>query len=225
VSKLRVSVFCLALALAGCSSAPPVADWQLNAKGSLDRAIADYLAGDTRSANADFERARSEISRTGRIDLLARAELRMCAAQVASLVFEPCAGFEKLRIDAPPAERAYADYLAGRVQPDAVALLPAAQRGVAAKSASDQAAAATVKDIEDPFSRLVGAGVLFQSGRATPELLSLATETASAQGWRRPLLAWLGVQRMRAEKAGNSDAAERLRRQIEIVEQTSQQPR
>ena len=200
-------------------------DWQLNAKGSLDRAIAEYLAGDTRASSTDFDRARSEISRTGRIDLLARAELRMCAAQVASLVFETCAGFEKLRVDAPAAERAYADYLAGRVQPDAVALLPTSQRGVAAKSASDQAAAAAVNDIDDPLSRLVGAGVLFQSDRATPELISVATETASAQGWRRPLLAWLGVQRMRAEKAGDSDAAERLRRQIEIVEQTAQQPR
>jgi len=225
VTKPRIATFCLALGLAACSSAPPVPDWQLNAKGSLDRAIAEYLAGDTRASSTDFDRARSEISRTGRIDLLARAELRMCAAQVASLVFETCAGFEKLRVDAPAAERAYADYLAGRVQPDAVALLPTSQRGVAAKSASDQAAAAAVNDIDEPLSRLVGAGVLFQSDRATPELISVATETASAQGWRRPLLAWLGVQRMRAEKAGDSDAAERLRRQIEIVEQTAQQPR
>ena len=225
MTKPRIATFCLALGLAACSSAPPVPDWQLNAKGSLDRAIAEYLAGDTRASSTDFDRARSEISRTGRIDLLARAELRMCAAQVASLVFETCAGFEKLRVDAPAAERAYADYLAGRVQPDAVALLPTSQRGVAAKSASDQAAAAAVNDIDDPLSRLVGAGVLFQSDRATPELISVATETASAQGWRRPLLAWLGVQRMRAEKAGDSDAAERLRRQIEIVEQTAQQPR
>ena len=225
MTKARIATFCLALGVAACSSAPPVADWQLNAKASLDRAIAEYLAGDTRASGTDFERARSEIARTGRIDLLARAELRMCAAQVASLVFEPCAGFEKLRVDAPATERAYADYLAGSVQPDAVALLPTAQRGVAGKSASDQAAVAAVKEIEDPLSRLVGAGVLFQSNRATPELLSLATETASAQGWRRPLLAWLGVQRMRAEKAGDGDAAERLRRQIEIVEQTAQQPR
>jgi hypothetical protein len=225
VTKACIATLCLALGLAACSSAPPAPDWQINAKSSLDRAIAEYLAGNTRASATDFERARSEITRTGRIDLLARAELRMCAAQVASLVFEPCVGFEKLRVDAPATERAYADYLAGRMQPDAVALLPTAQRGVATKSASDQAAVAAVKDIDDPFSRLVGAGVLFQSNRATPELLSVATETASAQGWRRPLLAWLGVQRMRAEKAGDGEAAERLRRQIEIVEQTSQQPR
>jgi len=219
MSRARCAALCLALAAAGCSSPPPVADWQLNAKSSLDRALATYLAGDTRASTAEFDRARSEISRTGRIDLLARAELMMCAAQVASLVFEPCAGFEKLRADAPAAERAYADYLAARVAPDAVVLLPPAQRPVAATTATDQAAAAAVKDIEDPLSRLVGAGVLFQSGRASPDLISLAAETASAQGWRRPLLAWLGVQRLRAEKAGDLAAAERIQRRIDVIDQ------
>ena len=35
-------------------------------------------------------------------------------ARVASLVFEPCTGFEALRADAGPEERAYAEYLDGR---------------------------------------------------------------------------------------------------------------
>ena len=222
MSDLRFACFCLALGAAGCSSAPPVADWQINAKSSMDRAVAAYLTGDTRVAAAELDRTRGEISRTGRADLLARAELRMCAAQVASLVFDPCAGFESLRDDAPAPEKAYADYLAARLAPGDVALLPSAQRGVAAREISDDAAAAAVKGIEDPLSRLVGAGVLFQSGRASPAVATVAVETASAQGWRRPLLAWLGVQHMRAEKAGDAGAAERLRRQMEIVGRTQQ---
>ena len=36
------------------------------------------------------------------------------------------------------------------------------------------------------------ASVLFQGGRANPAAIALAVETASDQGWRRPLLAWLG---------------------------------
>jgi len=147
----------------------------------------------------------------------------LCAARVASLEFVACEGFEKLRADAAAPERAYADYLAGRVAVETIALLPPAQRGVAAKGSSDESAAASVKDIEDPLSRLVAAGVLMQSGRVTPTVATLAVETASAQGWRRPLLAWLGVQRMRAEKAGDSTAAEGLHRRIEIIEQTGQQ--
>ena len=213
----------LALALGACSSSPPAPEWQLNAKSAMDRAVTTYLAGDTRGSTAEFERARGEIARTGRIDLLARAELMLCAARVASLEFATCEGFEKLRADAAAPERAYADYLAGRVSAETIALLPPAQRAVAAKGASDESAAASVKDIEDPLSRLVAAGVLMQSGRVTPSVATLAVETASAQGWRRPLLAWLGVQRMRAEKAGDSTAAERLHRRIEIIEQTGQQ--
>ena len=57
----------------------------------------------------------------------------------------------------------------------------------------------------------------FKSGRATPENISAAIDIASAQGWRRPLLAWLGVQEKRAEAAGDRDALERIRRRIALV--------
>ena len=106
--------------VAACSSAPPAPDWQVNAKGSLERAVDAYLSGKDRVADSEFARARAEVARTGRPDLLARTELIRCASQVASLVLEPCAGFEALRSDAAPPERAYADYLAGRVSPQDV---------------------------------------------------------------------------------------------------------
>jgi hypothetical protein len=64
----------------------------------------------------------------------------------------------------------------------------------------------------------VAAGVLFESGRASPALMVLAVDTASAQGWRRPLLAWLLVQAERAEQGGDRPEAERLRRRIELVQ-------
>ena len=216
---LRFTSFALVALLCACASGPPAPDWQGNARGSMDRAVAAYLAGDTRTATSELERARGAVASTGRLDLLARVELMYCAARVASLEFESCDAFERLRADAAPPERAYADYLAGHVRPGDIASLPGAQRDIA-KGGSDTAGAAAVKGIADPLSRLVGAGVLFQSGRASPVLLALAVETASAQGWRRPLLAWLNVQRMRAEKAGDATAVEQLRRRIEVVEQS-----
>ena len=208
----------VALLIGACASGPPVPDWESNAKTSMDHAVAAYLAGDTRLANSDFERARSEIARTGRIDLLGRAELVRCAARVASLVFEPCEGFEKLRADAPAAERAYADYLAARVQPQDIALLPPQQRAVAATNLSAEAANAELRGIEDPLSRLVAIGVLFQAGRAHPTAIADAVETASAQGWRRPLLAWLNVQLALADKAADANESARLRRRIGVVQ-------
>ena len=208
--------FCLALALvllAGCGNKPRAPDWQINAHDTLDRYVKAYLSGTTRAQAAEFERARSELASTGQPALVARAELTRCAVRVASLVMDPCEGFERLRADSPPGERAYADYLAGRIAPPEVALLPAQHRA----AASDTGGAAAVKAIEDPLSRLIAAGVLFRTGRATPEVLTLAVDTASAQGWRRALLAWLGVQAARAEQAGAVEEALRLRRRMALA--------
>ena len=199
-------------ALLACSSAPKVPDWQLEAKGALERSVMAYLAGDTRAEAVEFARAKSEVSSTGRIDLIARAELLQCASHVASLVFAPCAGFERLKQDAGPAERAYADYLVGQLQPPDAALLPEPQR--AAATGADTA----IKSIIDPLSQLVAAGVAFQSGRASPSVVQMAVDAASSQGWRRPLLAWLGVQASLAEKAGDSADAARLRRRMALTQ-------
>ncbi|MFI5445548.1 hypothetical protein [Polaromonas sp. UC242_47] len=200
------------LSLSACSSGPQPADWQMETKSSMERAVAAYMEGNTRVEALEAGRALSEVSSTGRMDLTARVELLRCASRVASLVFEPCAGFERLRQDAPAAERAYADYLAGRLPPQDLALLPAPQRAAAAGDV------AGVKNISDPLSQLVAAAVLFQSGRASPALLQEAVDTASSQGWRRPLLAWLGVQAQLADKGGDAEAAARLRRRIALVQ-------
>lgn len=208
-----VSVLAL-LSLAACSNAPKAPDWQMEAKTAMERAVAAYLEGNSRVEAQEFARARSELSSTGRSDLMARAELLRCASRVASLVLEPCAGFEALRPDAAAAERAYADYLAGQLQPQDIALLPAPQRAAAAAGAD----AAALKAISDPLSQLVAAGVMFRAGRASPAVLQQAVDTASAQGWRRPLLAWLGVQLQLAEKGGDTEAAARLRRRIALTQ-------
>ena len=207
----------LTVLLGGCASGPAVPDWQMNAKGSMERAIAAYLAGNDRVEVQEFAKARSEMASTGRVALVARVELIRCASRVASLVLDDCAGFEQLRQDAAAPERAYADYLAGRVRPQDVALLPAQHQGVTRATADS--AAVGVAGISDPFARLVAAGVLLRSGRANPAVLTLAVDTAAAQGWRRPLLAWLGVQAMRAEQAGDMVEAQRLRRRMDLVQQ------
>ncbi len=182
---------CLAaLVLGGCAGAPPPPDWQLNAQSALAAFERQYLAGDTRLADQEFSRAQAEIARTGRGDLVARAELVRCAARVASLEFDDCPGFEAVRADAGPEEVAYAEYLAGR-----------RERSIS----------------EEPLSRLLAAGVRMRIGTVTPAEIAAAVDIASAQGWRRPLLAWLGVQAKRAEAAGDLDAARRLRRRIELI--------
>jgi hypothetical protein len=207
----RTALGLWAVALAACSSTPPAPDWQMNAKSASERSVAAYLTGNARIDAAEQARARAEVARTGRADLLARVELAHCAAQVASLVFDACVAFEPLRADAPATERAYADYLAGRLAAADAALLPEAHRAVAASPAA-------LPGVADPLARLVAAGVLFETNRADPSVIQAAIDTASSQGWRRPLLAWLTVQLKRAEAAGATADADQLRRRIAIVE-------
>ena len=211
VMKLSV-VLAGAGLLAACASGPVPPDWQLEAQGAMQRSVAAYLEGNNRVEMAEMARARSQLSRTGRADLLANAELLHCAAHVASLVLEPCAGFEALRLDATPAQRAYADYLRGQASAQDVSLLPEAQRTVASGNVE------AMKDIADPLSQLLAASVLLQTGRASPDVIEQAIATASRQGWRRPLLAWLGVQAQRAEQGGDTEEAARLRRRMAITE-------
>ena len=205
----------LASALAACSSGPPVPDWKMNAQSSIERFEAAYLAGRTLVEQTEFQRARGQVAGTGKVDLVARIELLRCATRVASLAFEPCTGFDALREDAGAADRAYAAYLAGTAVAD-TSLLPETQRAVAAATSDTQAASAAAA-IKEPLGKLVAAGVLLRANRATPELLDMAVTTASDQGWRRPLLAWLGVQRLRAEQAGDLQEAQRIARRMALV--------
>jgi len=210
---MRMSLLSAVLLLAACAGAPVPPDWQSNAQVALRNFSAAYYAGDTRLAGQEFARARAEIASTGRPDLLARAELVRCAARVASLEFDDCAEFQALAADAGAQERAYADFLAGRWYGLDASLLPAHHRALLTGTSD----AGVLAGIADPMSRLVAAGVLFRLGRLAPEGIAATAETASANGWRRPLLAWLGVQAKRADAAGDNAAAARIRRRIELV--------
>lgn len=211
--RLALSISLVAVLAACAGSAPPT--WQMNAKSAMERATIAYMEGNARVEAQEFALARQEVARTGRADLMARIELTRCASRVASLVMEDCTAFEKLRPDATASERAYADYLAGSTSD--IALLPPQHRAVASAS-SDVAAAKALQKIDDPLAQLVAAGSLFRASRATPDVLTLAVNTASAQGWRRPLLAWLGVQALRAENVGDVAEAQRVRRRISLVQ-------
>ena len=205
-----VGALALGLALSACGNKPLPPDWSLNAKSAVEGATASYLKGNAKAAEAEFAYARKEIARTGRADLLARAELVRCAARVASLDFDPCTPYAALAQDAAPAERAYDAYLAGRWQALDPALLPPQHQAVVR-------AQVALETIEDPLSRLVAAGVLLRTARITPPQIAVAVDTASAQGWRRPLLAWLGVQHKRAIEAGDVAAAAHLMRRMQLA--------
>ncbi len=213
-----------AVLLGACASQPSPADWQGSAFAALRSFSAAYLSGNTRVADLEFARAKTEISSTGRTDLLARAELLRCAVRVASLEFDECAGYQPLAQDATAAEQSYAAFLGGHWSALDASQLPAHYRTLVALG-KQRPSSAVLASMPDPLARLIGAGVLLQRAQLSDGDIELATQTASDQGWRRPLLAWLGVQLKQAHEAHAAQAAARIQRRIDMVLQTgSSQP-
>lgn len=205
--------------ISACSSTPPPT-WQANAFTALNSFSAAYLRGNTRLAEFEFARTKSEIASTGRADLLARAELTRCATRVASLEFDNCAAYLPLAQDATASEQAYAAFLAGNWAGLDPSRLPEQHRDLVSKARANKQSGNPVSlldAMQDPLARLIAAGVLLQTGQLAPSDITVAIDTASGQGWRRPLLAWLGLQLKRAHDAGDLQAQARIQRRMDLV--------
>lgn len=212
-----------ALLLGACASPPPAPDWQANAFAALNSSTSAYLDGNTRVADFEFARAKTEVSKTGKVDLMARIELVRCAAQVASLVLQPCAAYQSLAAQAQPTEQAYAAFIAGHWAGLNPALLPPAYQALVAQAQQGQPGVTRLPlaQIQDPMARLLMASLLLQKELLPLEDIGLAVDTASNQGWRRPLLGWLGVQLKSHQTIGNAATAQRIQQRIDLVLQTS----
>jgi len=225
--KKTVSMLAAALLLSACASQAPPPDWQANAFASLNNFTAAYLEGNIRVADAEFVRAKAEIARTGRVDLMARLELVRCAVQSASLVWLPCTGYQALAAQAGAAEQAYADFIRGRWNHLDAALLPQQYQALVSQVQRESTAADSARpdsrlnQINDPLARLIAAGALLQKEQLTQIDTGLAVDSASIQGWRRALLAWLGVQLKQAQLSFDTAGTQRIKQRMALVLGTS----
>ncbi|OYX61034.1 MAG: hypothetical protein B7Y96_01065 [Comamonadaceae bacterium 32-67-11] len=205
--------------LAGCAAGPRVPDWQIEAHGAQQRAIRAELEGRQRVAELEWQRALEAAQRTARADQMARLALSRCAVAQASLdLAERCEAAQPVLPRAGAAEQAYARYLLGQAQAADLEWLPSAHRPTARRLLEPAAAGeavALLRAIDDPLARLVAASVWLRAQRLDPEALALAVQTASEQGWRRPLLAWLRVQVDMAQRRGEAELAAAAQQRIE----------
>ena len=202
-------------ALAACSSAPPLPDWQVATARAIEQGVDAYLSGLDRVARAEFARAQTEVRRSADPDAVARVYLMRCAAQVAALDFVDCAqppGW----VDASASTQAYARHLMAQAQSTDLALLPEAQQGVMRRD-DVTAQVQALRDTPAAWSRLVAAGVLWRQGQRDPALAQVAVDTASAQGWSRALGQWLVAWQVALSAAGETEAAARAQRRLELL--------
>jgi hypothetical protein len=198
------------LFLVACANNPPPPGWLLTAEAAINSHASLWLEGNDKLAIRQLAIAREAVSRTGDASQQARIELHACAVRLASLQGGQCPAFLPLTHDAGQTENAYAAYLAGQLATADSQFLPENQRQVWQTPPS-------LKDIKDPLALLVAAAALLQAGRLPPDNIALVIETAASQGWRRPLLAWLSLERERLQKAGDQTGSEVIERRIERV--------
>ena len=204
------------LLMSACAGGPTPARWQSQSHALLERFTQQYLEGNSRQAVRSFAEAKNALASTGKPDLVARGELVRCALGTAALDADACAGYEAIRDDASPDDRVYGDFLMGRLREADMHRLPEPYRDIA-RARDESARGKALRRIEDPVSRLVAAGVLFRLAQLSPDALTLAVDESSAQGYRRPLLAYLNVQAKQAEANADAAALQAIRKRIDLV--------
>lgn len=214
----HLSIVFLALALSACGGGPKAPDWKLDSISLIERYKKAELKGQNTLAESYFQQALAASGSAARIEETARLHLTRCATRQASLAFEPCSGYlEYAKLGATPEDAAYHHFISGQWDGLDVGKLPAQYRDFA--SNRDPARnAGILQKIDDPLSRLVAASIAVMRKQADAATLQLATEAASGQGWRKPLLVYLKLQEAQAGQKEDPAELERLRARIKLVE-------
>jgi len=208
------------LALAACGSGgPPPPDWKTDAADLIGRYQKHALRGENSLAERYFQQAVAATGGAGRVAETARLWLVRCATRRAMLIGDACTEYAELApLEPNAADQVYYHFVTLRWEAVATAQLPSQHRDLVSAAAGKRHE--VLGRIEDPLARLLDASLLVMRREADAATLVLATETASAQGWRQPLLTYLKLQEKQAAARGDTAEQARLARRIQLVEQS-----
>ncbi|MFH2119956.1 MAG: hypothetical protein ABIJ25_06110 [Pseudomonadota bacterium] len=216
-------LFCLlfpVLLLAGCGAKPaPV--WIAAGHKQLETFKQDFLTGrEPPITEIHFRKAVEEIKKGGDADLLGKAWLTRMALQVAVREEMEEGGYLKTEAaEAVPANRNFYRFLKGDAATVDVSLLPEPYRPfwMAFRSGDAAKAAVAIAAIEDPLPRLIAAGLAVSHRLENDAILQIAVETASQNGWKRALFAWLERLQSSHEAAGDAAKASAIQSRIDMM--------
>lgn len=219
--KRFLFLFFVLVVAAGCASRP-APEWIGASYNHLESFKRHYLRGDEILAEKSFRRALEEIRTSGDIDAMAKAYLIRYAVRTAAL--EAFDDREYLRLAADRSGLPHAHYYAflkGSFAEVDVDRLPVQYRPFlkALLNGNPGDIEREAIRIEDPLSRLIAAGLIVRARQAGEPLLNEAIETASGQGWKKPLLAYLTkLDRYYDSEKETSKAAE-VRKRLEWIKE------
>jgi hypothetical protein len=208
---------CLAL-LAGCGGKTPPPDWKVDSSDLIERYTKHELRGENILAERYFQQAINAAGGAGQVAETARLWLVRCAVRRASLDDDDCSEYVELaKFATTDEDRAYYQFITLDWTAVQASRLPSHYAALLAGSADKRLA--QIEGIDAPLSRLLAASLIVQRGEADDALLSLATETASAEGWKRPLLVYLKLAEKRASARQDAAALAAIQARIRLVEQ------
>jgi len=149
---------------------------------------------------------------------MGRALLTRCALETASLAGTECAVDPAFRAD--PGNAAYHAFVTGRATP--ASDLPKRYRPVAAAIEKRDAREVNnaIAGMDDPVSRLVAVGVAVRRGIEDTAILETGAATASANGWKRPLAAYLRRLKQLYEAAGDRAGSASVEARLRAMEES-----
>ncbi len=204
----KLPFFIIVLMICACGGAQHIPVWKEKAYSQLDDYKTSFLTGREASSEPHFEKARKEIAAGNDLGLLTIAYLTKYALHTASLEPFDASDFAKLyRLEPHPADMAYCHFLKGNFSAVDAKELPTRYTGVLKAAVARDAAAAgrEIAAIDDPLSRLIACGVWTRYLPADEAIIQIGIDTASANGWRRPL--WAYLERLQNYYLENGDQA------------------
>ncbi|MGE5321032.1 MAG: hypothetical protein ACM3KD_12675 [Hyphomicrobiaceae bacterium] len=217
--KAPLALAFLVLLTACGSGGPPPPDWKTNSADFIERYQKHALLGENTLAERYFRQAVAATGGAGRVAETARLWLVRCATRRAMLIDDACTEYADLARIAPnAADQAYYRFLTLRWDGLDASLLPRQHQELLRVAANKRRE--LLDKIDDPLARLLDASLLVMNKEADATTLAIATETASSQGWRQPLLTYLKLQQKQAAAQGNTAELARLDLRIQLVEKS-----
>ncbi len=204
----KILLLIIVLMICACGGAGQVPVWKEKGYIHMEEYKTGFLTGREASTEPHFEKARKEIAAGNDIGLLTIAYLTKYALHTASLEPFDASDFAKLyRLEPHPADMAYCHFLKGNFSAVDPKALPAKYAGLLKAAVARDAAAAgrEISAIDDPLSRLIACGVWTRYLPADETILQIGIDTASANGWRRPL--WAYLEKLQNDYLENGDQA------------------
>jgi hypothetical protein len=213
-------VIFMLLFIYACGGSQPIPQWKDTASRQLENYKINFLTDKEDIDEPHFIKARNAISSNNDLQLLAKAYLMKYALHTA--VLEDFDDSDFLRIDKLEpnvSNRAYYDLLKGNIsQLNETKLKLAYQKLLhLMRDKNLSVAAKEIASIDDPLSRLIACGIWLKYMPYDENIIKLAIDTASQDGWRRPLWAYLNKLQKYYLDRQETDKAETIKERLELL--------